>query len=602
MLKLKLEKSCNLADFLREQNVPLQMSCGGHGSCATCRVRVDGESCLSCQTTLDKGTYRIEVPAARINGGSIQLDPEALARGLKVDQPRHREVILQMPESDTHEDRHLTDLVPDLVKGRIPNPLPPRLLARLSPTGSPACIRIQLQDDECVALDTQHSAEESSTSYVAAIDLGTTTVSCAIVRLPDGEVVGCRGRLNLQTNYASDVAARISFSHSPERRTEMQRLVVDQTLRPLILGSLKQLEIQPNQLLTTVIAGNTVMIHLLLGYDPTGLGGFPFQAIDLAPKPCAAKKLRLPGHQVEFLPAQSAYLGGDIISGLAALRFEEEPDLTLFVDIGTNAEMALKVGDRMLCTAVPAGPSFEGGGLSCGIPAVSGAIDRVQNVGDELEHSVIGNVSALGLCGSGIISFVAAASRAGALNKSGRFHRHHPAVSAANRFGNPAQIFALTDTVYVSEADIDAFLQAKAAIFSGIATLCEVAGIKPTDLKRVHIAGNFGRYIDLKDAIQIGLLPDLEHNIFSFVGNLSLIGSMEAALDKGVAKRAHRLRERLEFIELNAEEHFQDAFINALFIPNYDLSLFPSFPRDAQREARRRQRKLRRKARQPATR
>jgi uncharacterized 2Fe-2S/4Fe-4S cluster protein (DUF4445 family) len=316
------------------------------------------------------------------------------------------------------------------------------------------------------------------------------------------------------------------------------------------------------------------MIHILLGLDPSGMGGWPFNGVDFAPSPRPAADFRLPGKQLEFIPSQSAYLGGDILSGLAHLDFESLPDNSLFVDLGTNAEMAFKCEGRLLCTAVPAGPSFEGGGFPCGVSAIPGAIDQVWEEGGELRYSTIGDEPAIGLCGSGIISFVAAAYRARILRKKGRYARRHDKIETRELLGQSQRVYAFTENVYLSEDDISNFLQAKAAVFSGIITMAKVAGIDIFGLTQLLLAGNFGKRVRVQDMIDIGLIPPLPSQKVSACGNASLKGAIHYAIDNGAKETIRSLIDKLEWIELNAQESFQNDFINALFIPHLSLE-FP---------------------------
>jgi uncharacterized 2Fe-2S/4Fe-4S cluster protein (DUF4445 family) len=233
--------------------------------------------------------------------------------------------------------------------------------------------------------------------------------------------------------------------------------------------------------------------------------------------------------------------------------------------------MALKANGRLYCTAVPAGPSFEGGGFACGISAIPGAIDHVTDRDGELECTTIGARPAIGICGSGIISFVAAAFRAGLLRKKGRYARRHGGVKVMELMGEREKVYHLNEDVYVSETDISNFLQAKAAVFSGLFTLCRVAGFDAFELNRLMIAGNFGRRIRIEDIMDIGIIPPLPKDRVEVVGNASLNGAIHTAVDATAQSRMASLVSRLSFVELNAEPTYQDDFINALFIPHLKI-------------------------------
>lgn len=572
MHTLEIPEPCRLADHLREQRIPLKMSCGGHGSCKTCRVILDGEPVLACQTDVIPGHYDLNVPSSAASSAHIQIDLTTMEEGLIANRPRWevRPVTVPAAESQPYVSN----------RARLNAVLPPDLSlapdffdgldsAAIEGTLELACFdgvaRFPLQPD-------------GRRAYAFAIDIGTTTLAAALIDLTERQLVDCRGSLNQQYNYAEDLVARIAFCHTPELLAEMQELGLKRSLRPLLKSILKDAVVAPGDVLTTVISGNAPMIHLLLGLDPTGMGGWPFNGVDYTPPARPATTLKLPGDRVEFIPSASAYLGGDIVGGLALMDFANASDGTLFVDLGTNAEMALKAGGRLLCTAVPAGPSFEGGGFPCGVSAIPGAIDHVWEEDGALEFTTIGGKPAIGLCGSGIISFVAAAFRARILRKKGRFARRHEQVETRELLGEQQRVYSLSEDVYLSEQDISSFLQAKAAVFSGVITLCRVANLELDDLSRVYLAGNFGKRVRLDDLVDIGLLPPITPERIEACGNASLKGAIHATLDRQHAARCQALVDELEFVELNAQPTFQDDFINALFIPHLRLSFSREIP------------------------
>lgn len=541
------------------------MSCGGHGSCKTCRVMLDGHPVLACQTDMEPGCYDLTVPQSNTDSSNIQIDMGDLEEGLACQSPRWLTMELTVPGSEVMPGLSNHQRVEEAMgnKYMIANSF-------MDGTGSDAIegtVQLAIHDESAIQL----LPHDSPCKYAFAVDIGTTTLAAALIDLETRKIVHSAGRLNGQYAYAEDLVARIAFCHTPELLAEMQELGLKRSLIPLLKSILKEAGIKPNQVVRTRLCGNAPMIHILLGYDPTGMGAWPFNGIDYAPSPRPAADFRIPGGMLEFTPSQSAYLGADIVSGLALVDFENCPDGTLFVDLGTNAEMALKAGDKLLCTAVPAGPSFEGGGFPCGISAIPGAIDRVTNCDGQLEYTTIGGKDLVGLCGSGIVSFVASAFRAKILRKKGRLSQRHECVEQRELLGQDQRIYAFTEDVYVSEDDISNFLQAKAAVFSGIITLCKVAGMDPFELKRLYLAGNFGRNVQIADLIDIGIIPPLPDEKIVVCGNTSLKGAIYASLDKEADRRAQRIVDQLAFIELNAQDSFQNDFINALFLPHLTM-------------------------------
>ncbi len=570
MHKLQVDETANLATLLREQRVPLKMSCGGHGSCRTCRVLLDGEPILACQTEIAPGDYDLTVPDSAASSASIQIDLTSLEEGLLCADPRWHRLNVEVPGAESQANasnkQRLESIFPDSIS------LSPHFFDDLSSEAIEGALELACFDDVA-----QFSLQpERCKSYAIAVDIGTTTLVAALIDLENRSLVTCRGRLNAQYAYSEDLVARIAFCHTPELLEEMRDLGLKRTLVPLVKELLKEAHVSGRDVLTTVLSGNAPMIHILLGLDPTGMGGWPFNGVDYAPSPRAARDYGLPGQRLECVPSQSAYLGGDIISGLALVDFLNAPEGTLFVDLGTNAEMAFKSGGKLLCTAVPAGPSFEGGGFPCGVSAIPGAIDHVWEEDGELRYTTIGDAPAIGLCGSGIISFVAAAFWARILRKKGRFARRHEKVETRELIGEMQRVYPLTEDVYVSEDDISNFLQAKAAVFSGIITLCKVAGVDVFDISKLYLAGNFGKRVRIGDIMDIGIVPPIDREKIEVCGNTSLKGAIYATLDREAFKRMDSIIAELSFVELNAQDSFQNDFINALFIPHLKLDFSKS--------------------------
>ncbi len=526
---------------------------------------LDGEPKLACQTTVEPGEYEIAIPDSAASSANIQIDLSTLEAGLSCASPRYEEVSIELPGAESqpnasNRQRIEPRLPPSIVLGE-------RFFEGVASDALEGSVDLACFD----SVARFPVREESGAAYAIAVDIGTTTFAATLIDLSERRLVDCRGRLNAQYAYSEDLVARIAFCHTPELLKEMQELGLKRTLIPLLRGLLKDAGVRSEDVLTTVLSGNSPMIHILLGLDPSGMGGWPFNGVDYAPVPRAASRYRLPGDRLEFIPSRSAYLGGDIISGLAFVDFLNVPEGSLFVDLGTNAEMALKANGKLLCSAAPAGPSFEGGGFPCGVSAIPGAIDHVWEEEGELRFSTIGDEPAIGLCGSGIISFVAAAFRARILRKKGRFARRHKKVETRELIGEMQRVYPLTDDVYLSEDDISNFLQAKAAVFSGIITLCKVAEIDIFDISRFYLAGNFGKHVRIEDMIAIGVVPPLADGKIEVAGNTSLKGAIQAAVDSDAGPRMEAIVDALEFVELNAQPSFQDDFIDALFIPHLKI-------------------------------
>ncbi len=546
MLTVSVTKPALLSDLLRKQGQPLKMNCGGNGSCHTCRVTLNGNNVLSCQTQLDGGVYEVVVYAHCLQDSSFKLDDDVYIESLQISAPRWRLIKTNIPESailpgksDIERLRYALD---EENIGYDRNLLGKKYGEAL--TGEQY---IGIWDDVIVCIE----SNQPDPRYTFAIDLGTTTVSCALINALNGKIVAKLGQANAQYNYASDLAARISFCNSAESLAEMRKLVLADTIRPLCTQVLIDAGVRRDQVLTTTISGNSPMIHILLRYDPFNMGAFPFNGIDFSPPPILAASTQVLGEMAAFMPAQSAHLGGDIVSGLYYLDFDKEPDDTLFVDLGTNAEMALKHKGRLICTATSASAAFEGGGIAWGIAGGEGAIDRVTTKGNDLIFTTINNAEPRGICGSGVISFVAAGMRAGIISRNGKLDIDSKHTREIVTDGQAHMAVWLTDEIFISNKDLSDFIKAKAAVFAAIHSLCQYSGIQPQQLKKVMVAGSFGRYFDIQDGIDMGLLPNIDPANFVMCGNTSLRGAGLQSVDSSATEKLKSIIDRVTFLELH---------------------------------------------------
>ena len=361
---------------------------------------------------------------------------------------------------------------------------------------------------------------------VIGIDIGTTTL--AGVKIRGGEVIARAGCFNAQSRYGDNVISRIC--HAAQDLSGLRAAVLESVGRVLD-------ELNPEDVARIAIAGNTVMTCLFHGIDPTSIGVLPF-----TPPQRVFPVSDWQGIPLLTVPCISGYVGGDLTAGLSALSLGENE---MLVDVGTNCEILFHTGKEILCTAAAAGPAFEGAGLSAGCRAADGAIDHYRNAA---EYSVLGGEDARGFCGSGYIDFLAAERRSGHLNECGRF------VPAADRM-------EITDEVSVYEYDIEQLLKAKAAVWAGIRTLEDHCACRP---RTIYLAGGFTQYLDLENAMAIGMLPERTYKV---VGNTSLYGSARLAVSPELLPSLEALIDQPREIPLNTLPGFEDNFIDGLLLP-----------------------------------
>ncbi len=418
-----------------------------------------------------------------------------------------------------------------------------------------------------------------SRDHGLAIDVGTTTVVVALVDLATGAIVGDASALNRQVEMGDNVLTRIQLAGEQKARIALQDAIVKRTIEPLVREVCSAAGVGPERLAGAVVAGNTTMLHLLTGTDPTPMGVAPFRAPFTDHRILAAGELGMreipAGAPVHLLPGFSAYVGADLVAGAMCTGLFTEPGPSLLVDIGTNGEIVLCHDGRLLATATAAGPAFEGGRLSNGTRAVAGAVERIAFPDGRFPPAieVIGGARrAIGICGSGYVDFLGLGRRIGLLTPNGRLngdawealppeHRHAEGGSRGVVL-NPRE-----PATTITEADIAHLLQAKAAIAAGILALLRRAGLAPGDIRRVHLAGGFGLHIDVAHAIGCGLLPGFVPSQVEAVGNTSLGGAWLALVDRGILTEMTAHATAAEIVELNLEPGFEDSFIDQLALP-----------------------------------
>jgi uncharacterized 2Fe-2S/4Fe-4S cluster protein (DUF4445 family) len=417
-----------------------------------------------------------------------------------------------------------------------------------------------------------------------AVDAGTTTVVLLLVDLVTGQVLSQAGAFNEQIRFGDNVITRIEAARKPEDLAAMQRAIVAETIQPLLLLACQRAGRPLERIAGGAVAGNTTMLHLLIGEDPAPLGILPFTPRFLKGRQVLARDLDLaaaglaPETPVQLLPGIAAYIGADIAAGISAtgMAFARSP--SLLVDIGTNGEMVLQSGGKLTACSTAAGPAFEGCGLCCGTRARAGAVGglRLSLHPFQLEIETIGHVPltrANGLCGSAYVDFLATGRSSGLLGATGRFETAAwESVPVQNRLmDNGGKALRLTDTcgagaLRVREADVALLLQAKAAIGAGIEILLKTAGVRAVDVARVNLAGGFGMHLNVAHAIAIGLLPGFREEQVRVVGNTSLAGALLALVDRTMLDEMENLRAQVKVIELNLADGFENAYIEHLML------------------------------------
>ena len=593
----------------------LHLPCGGKGTCGKCLVEVvSGQTeqlshshldktlaekglVLACQSKVT-GDLTIRLRQDRssslqVVGDSHLLISEDLLPSHEEISPLYRIIQLTVPTATIDEhysdwQRLLRELTRELGSTSISTDL--HVLRNLAATvrKDDGKVTITLQEDDCgyrvLSVEAGHGKHRP---LGLAIDIGTTTVAVQLVNLADGQVLASQTSYNGQIARGADVISRIDYARTHERLAELRALILD-TLNAMIQEICGEKLIEPHDIHVAFIAGNTTMIHLLLALPPSHIRETPYVPTVNGVPLLTAHEVGLIINQravVACAPGVGSYVGGDITAGLLCTELlTNHEDVFLFLDIGTNGEIVLGNADWMVTCACSAGPAFEGSGIKCGMRAIDGAIEYLDIApgGNTVQYDVIGGGKPAGICGSGLISLLGELLLRGIVDQSGHFNMELP----TNRLVQleTTRAFVLEwgantqtgDDLMITEGDIENLMRTKAAIFAACALIMANVGLDWSSISRVIIAGGFGRYIQVEDAVLIGLLPDLPQEKFTYIGNSALTGAYIALLSRQRRQALAEIASKMTYIDLSSDTHYMDSYLGALFLPHTDLTQFPT--------------------------
>jgi uncharacterized 2Fe-2S/4Fe-4S cluster protein (DUF4445 family) len=560
--------------------VAIDSTCGGHGTCKKCKVKVVSGNApispvdpraftveelksgwrLACRANTQED-LTIEVPPLQTRpkaalagvGRHVILRPAVQKRYVELEEPT-----LDDQRSDLER---LLDAMDD-VEPRVPLEVVRRLGNVLR--ASDWKVTAVLADDLLIDVE---EGDTSGSRHAIAFDLGTTTVVATLLDLETGLPKAVRSILNEQQPFGADVISRISAIMLDDDALERLQQHAHQTLQRLTDEVCAEAGVDPAEVYEIVVAGNQTMIQIALGIDPEPLSMAPFTVVARRMPEATATDFGVAVHRrapaVTF-PALGAYVGPDIVAGILATGITLDRRVRLFIDVGTNSEIVLGSSAKTIACAAPAGPAFEAAQIRCGMRAADGAIEGVKIADDEVELTVIGDVAAVGLCGSGLVDAVAELVGAGMLDHSGRF-----ILDASERFDKIGEenVFYLSDDVYLSQRDVRELQFAKASIATGWNLLCRDLGIEPAEIAQVLLGGSFGSYLSAASAVKIGLVPKLPLTRIIAAGNVAGEGAKIVALSVTERAAANAVLDEVEYVELSGREDFNDLFIDQLAFP-----------------------------------
>lgn len=621
---ITVEPGANLLETANQAGVHIYASCGGDGTCGTCKLLIEKGEVETTRTNkisdeeFGQGVRQacqsrvitdltVYVPVESRLGKAVfsrekKVTSGVLATGWRFNPPLTKYFIELPPATLADNVSDLTRLLRGLkqqykikhmtVDFDVVKKLPKILRAgdwRVTATTLVTAVEARATDRRRPRIINVQAGDTRGSHYALAFDIGTTTVKGQLLDLNRGKAIAEGIDYNGQIGYGADVITRIAYCQKTGGLKKLQRAVVT-TVNGIIEQLLSQSPVDLKQIGHLTVAGNTTMIQILFGLDPKYIRLAPYTPAATYIPPLKAKSLGINVGEHVYLfafPLAASYIGGDIVSGIVASGVHQTKKLTYYMDIGTNGQVVLGNSDWMVTAACSAGPAFEGGGVKHGMVATNGAIEDFEINPSNLEPAIgtIGGEKPKGICGSGLINIMAGLLEAGVISQNGKFNTDLPTKRI--RQGNDGCEYLLakaaeTQTgkdIVVTESDIDNVIRAKAAMYAGCQTLVTSVGVTYRDIEQVIIAGAFGSHLNIERAIVIGLLPDLPLERFIFIGNGSLLGARLTSFSTDMLDDARRVAKVMTNFELSENTDFMNNYIAALFLPHTNGDEFPTVTR-----------------------
>ncbi len=615
----------NLLELARRANVAIDAPCSGNGSCGKCKVKlIEGqlESFKSRHISDEEyeAGWRLSCNAKVLSDCVVWVPDIASAyqsRMKTADLSSPKEIAIfedcqrDLKDSGieftnsfracliTMAEPTLDDTMPDnerfawavqealgVTNVKIPFTVMVKLATTLRQYGWTVCVKGRLLGDtfHCMEL-----CDPADTKIVGcAIDIGTTTVTMVLLDLESGKILAKGSSGNGQIRYGADVINRIIEQGRPGGKKKLQDAIVKETLNPIIASLCKSANVNARSILQLCVAANTTMNHLFVGVDAESVRMEPYIPSFFGWEGLLAGDLKLPANPlapVIIAPNIGSYVGGDITAGALAAGLWDKDEMSLFIDLGTNGELVFGNRDFLMSCACSAGPAFEGGDISCGMRATDGAVEACEIDAATMEPTltIVGDAGqkCVGICGSGIIDIISELYRCGIINARGQFVREG---SRVRRDQHGMGRYVLADSgesetgreISINEVDIDNFIRAKGAIFSAIDTLLKSVDMDVEMIDHVYVAGGIGSGINMKNAVNIGMLPDVDLSKYSYIGNSSLTGAYAMVLSDQANAKCHEVGANMTYLELSTYPGYMESLVAACFIPHTDRNLFPN--------------------------
>lgn len=571
---IKTAKNDLLADKIQEAGVDLSAYCSKRGLCGKCFVEIiDGklppplekENFFLKQKKLSKNhrlacLYKIQGDlSVKVPQESLIQETTILTTGIQQQfliDPPVKKYHLQLAKPGISAPDSIAELFQTHLRERNLT-FPLNLLKKLPDILERNRYDITVvthKDNEILNVE---QGDTTTYNFGLAIDIGTTTLVVELVDLTTGETRDTSTAMNSQVKFGADVVSRISYAFHSQKNLEELRDSIIKTLNKMITQLLKRNRIDPDFVYEISAAGNTSMNHLLLGMPVETLAMAPYNSVFTFLPELSSQDLGFKINKygkVYIAPNIQSFVGGDVSSGLTASDLENKKGNFLFIDLGTNGEIVLKKGNKFIATSTAAGPAFEGTNISCGMLALPGAIYKAEQK-DRLRLFTIRNKPGSGICGTGLIDLIAVFLDKGIISSKGTIQAETKKIH-------------ITGSIYITQKDVREAQLAIAAVKTGIRMILEESNMSLEQLNGIFIAGAFGNYLNIKNSMKIGLLPQINQKKVIFIGNSSLAGAKSLLLSSQTRKKIESMVKKIRYISLATKPSFQDYFINALEFKN----------------------------------
>lgn len=616
---VKVSPNYNLKQAILDSGIHIDSSCGGVGTCGRCKVWVregkvntkksrfisskekENGYVLSCLSKV-KSDLIVEIPMRKKAGVKIEkgrfadIESKIYAdiskdefSSVEIKPWIKRETVVVKKPSLGYGTSDLFRLKKSIKENLgIKNCIVPIYIIRKLPLvlrkkNWEVTVTVDKENSTLIDIQPGRTGEKS---YGLALDIGTTSLVIYLVDLENGKIISSESEYNPQIKFGEDIINRIIYANRKGGLEKLREVIID-SINNLIWRLLFNSHIDADSIVSMMVSGNSTMMHLFYGVPPRYIREEPYVTVANKFSSSTAKEVgikHIKNAYVYNIQGVASYLGGDIASGILATDMYREKELALFLDLGTNGELVVGNSEWMMGCSCSAGPAFEGGGVKCGIRAVDGAIEKISisQKTYKCQIEVIGGGKPRGICGSGLIDVVGEMYLKGVIDRKGKFNK-----DIGNKYLRCAdddcqyilvngKNSATGEDIYISEVDIDNLIRAKAAIYAGIKTLLEEVDLSVYDLDKIYIAGGLGKHLNTRNAVIIGMLPDVDVAKYFFMGNTSVTGAYLSLLSEDKYRQSSKIAEHITYIELSVNMKFMERYVAGLFLPYTDMKDFPT--------------------------